>query len=85
MLAKGSEQAFAADLGQGDFEFRSLGSSDEFLLEIPEPAFFVLTNEFADILAGRAPIAGSDLAFDILFQRFGKGDVERGHGHGFII
>ena len=85
MLAKGSEQAFAANLGQGDFDFRSFGGGDQFLLEIAEASLFVLTDELADVLAGRAPIAGGDLTFDILFQGFGERDVERGHGHGFII
>jgi hypothetical protein len=70
--AEGSDQAFAADFGQRDFEFRSLGGGDEFLLEVAEAAFFVLADELANVFAGRAPIAGSDLAFDVLFQGFGR-------------
>ena len=76
---------FAANLGDGDFNFSSLGGGDEFLLKTAQAALLVLADEFADVLAGRAPIAGGDLSFDVFFQSFGKRDVQGSHGHGFII
>ena len=85
MVAESGDEAFATDFGKRDFNFRSLGGGDEFLFEIAEAAFLILTNEFADVLAGRAPITRSDLAFDVLFQGFGERDIQLGHGHGFII
>jgi len=48
---------------------RSVPARD-FLGGVPCPA-----NQFADVLAGRTPIAGSYLAFDIILERFGEGDV----------
>jgi hypothetical protein len=66
------DQAFAANLSDGDLNFSSLGGGDEFLLESAQAALLVLTNQFADILAGRAPIAGGDLPFDVFFESFGE-------------
>ena len=48
---------------------RSVPARD-FLGGVPCPA-----NQFADVLAGRTPIAGSYLAFDIILERFGEGAV----------
>jgi hypothetical protein len=83
--AERGDQTFAANFGYGDFNFSSLGSSYEFLLEIAEAAGFILTDEFADVFAGRSPVSGGDLAFDVFLERFGERDVQRGHGHAFII
>jgi hypothetical protein len=42
------------------------------LLEIPQPPFFVLTDQAADVLTGSAPVTGIDLALDVVFESFGK-------------
>ena len=65
--------------------FGPLAAATSSCLEIAEAAFFVLPDEFADVLAGCAPIAGGHLSFYIFLQRLGERDVERGHRHGFII
>ena len=84
-LTEHSDQTFATNLGDGEFNFSSLGGGYEFVLEIAEAALFVPPNQFADVLARRAPVAGSDLPFDVFLQSFRERDVQRGHGHGFII
>jgi hypothetical protein len=78
-------QAFAADFGDGNFNFPSPSGGYELPLEITEAPCFVLTDEFADVLAGRTPIAGSNLPFNVFFQSFRKRDIQRGHRHSFII
>jgi hypothetical protein len=84
-FAEGANEAFAANFGYAKFYFGTLGRGDEARFEVAEAACFVLTDEFADVLARRAPIAGSDLAFDVFFECFRERDIQRGHGHGFII
>jgi hypothetical protein len=84
-LAERGDQALAANFGEGYFDFWSLGGSNELLFEIYKAAFLVLANQFADILAGRTPVARSNLPFYILLEGFGEGDVQGGHRHTFII
>src|ERR1019366_4089970 len=45
----------------------------------------VLADQFADVLAGRAPVPGVDLALDVLLESFGKRNVQGTHSHAFII
>jgi len=54
---------------KGEFNLRTLGGSHQFLLQIAQAALFVLTNQFADIFAGCAPVAGSYLSFDVALKR----------------
>ena len=79
-LAKRGDQALAAYFGQRDLDFRSPGRGDEFLLKITQSPFFILPNQLADVLAGSAPVAGSDLSFHIFFQGVGQGDVREFNG-----
>src|SRR6266567_917515 len=78
-LAESGNQALAADFGDGEFDFRPLGGSDEFLLKTAQASLLVIflcpPNQFADILARRSPIARSDLPFDVLFEWFRERDV----------
>jgi hypothetical protein len=85
MFAESANEAFAANFSYAQFYFGTLGGGDKAGFEIAEAAGFVLTDEFADILAGSSPISGSDLALDVFFECFREGDIQRGHGHGFII
>jgi hypothetical protein len=45
----------------------------------------VLADQFTDVLAGGAPVTGVDLALDVVFESFGKRNVQGSHGHTFII
>jgi hypothetical protein len=42
------------------------------LFEISKATFFVLTNQFADIFTGSAPIAGGNLPFYIFLEGLGE-------------
>ena len=85
MFAERANEAFAANFGNAQFYFGTLGRRDQAGLEITEAARLVLADEFADIFAGRSPVSGGNLSLNVFFERFGERDVQRGHGHGFII
>ena len=53
-LAEGGNQALAANVRDGKFDLSAFGGCQQFLLEISQAAFFVLTDQFADVFAGRA-------------------------------
>ncbi len=71
VLAKGTNEALAANFSDSEFNLRSLRGGNQARFQIAEPSFFVLANQLADLLAGRAPVAGGYLAFDVFFEGFG--------------
>jgi hypothetical protein len=75
MFAEGTNEAFAANFGNAQFYFGTLGGSDEAGFEITEATRFVLTYEFADVFTWRSPVSGGDLSLYVFFERFGERDV----------
>ena len=75
-LTEDGDQTFAANLGNRKLNPSSLSGGDQFLLKIAQAALFVPANQFADVLAGRAPISGSDLPLDVFLWSFGKRNVQ---------
>src|SRR6266404_3776296 len=60
-FTKRANKPSLANLRYRKFNLRSLRSRDQVLFEISKATFFVLTNQFADIFTGSAPIAGGNL------------------------
>jgi len=74
-FAKRRDQTFLADLGDRNFDLGAFNSGEEFLFKSAKAALFVLTDQLADIFARRTPITGGNLAFNVLLQGVGQGDV----------
>src|SRR5208337_2705773 len=45
----------------------------------------ILSDQLSDVFAGGAPVPGVDLALYVLFESFGKRNVQGTHSHAFII
>src|ERR1035441_7761250 len=77
-FTQGRYQSFLADLGHLHFKCRACDSGEELLLQVAQPPLLVLSDQLADVLAGRAPVTGIDLVLDGGFGvswAFFEGDV----------
>ena len=65
-------------------DHRAFYPGEKVPLETLPPPFFVLTDQGADVLSRSAPVTGIDLALDVVFESFGKRNVQGTHGHAVI-